>query len=58
MARHRNVEYKLSDYVHHKMIESTSATLLRVVSSLVSGGAITKPSLTLPAETRPCSDWL
>ena len=47
MARHMNVEYKLSDYVHHKMIESTSATLLRLVSSLVSGGAITKPSLTL-----------
>ena len=47
MARHRNVEYKLSDYVHHEMIGSTSATLLRLVSSLVSGGAITKPSLTL-----------
>ena len=29
------------------MIESTSATLVRLVSSLVYGGAITKPSLTL-----------
>ena len=47
MAIHRHVEYKFSDYVHHKMIESTSATLLRLVSSLVYGGAITKPSLTL-----------
>ena len=32
---------------HHKVIESTSATLLRLVSSLVSGGEITKPSQTL-----------
>ena len=47
MAKPRNVDYKLSDYVHHKVIESTSETLLRLVSSLVSGGAITKPSLTL-----------
>ena len=46
-AKPRNVDYKLSDYVHHKVIESTSATLLRLVSSLESGGAITKPSLTL-----------
>ena len=29
------------------MIESTSATLVRLVSSLVSGCAITKPSLTM-----------
>ena len=49
MAKPRNVDYKLSDYVHQKVIESTSATLLRLVSSLVSGGAITKPSLTLPS---------
>ena len=47
MAKRRNVDYKLSDYVHHKVIESTSATLRSLVSSLVSGGAITKPSLTL-----------
>ena len=47
MAKRRNVEYKLSDYVHHKVIEGNSATHLRLVSSLVSGGAITQPSLTL-----------
>ena len=47
VAKPRNVDYKLSDYVHHKVIESTSATLRSLVSSLVSGGAITKPSLTL-----------
>ena len=40
-------DYNLSDYVRHKVIGSTSATLLNLVSSLVSGGAITKPSLTL-----------
>ena len=34
-------------YVHHKMIESTSATILRLVSSLATGGTITKPSLSL-----------
>ena len=39
--------YNLSDCARHKVIESTSATLLKLVSSLVSGGAITKPSLTL-----------
>ena len=47
MAKPRYVDYKLSDYVHHKVIESISATLRSLVSSLVSGGAITKPSLTL-----------
>ena len=47
MAKPRNVDYKFRDYVHHKVIESTSATLRSLVSSLVSGGAITKPSLTL-----------
>ena len=47
MAKPRNVDYKLRDYVHHKVIESTSETLLRLLSSLVSGGAFTKPSLTL-----------
>ena len=47
MAKPRNVDYKHSDYVHHNVIESTSATLRSLVSSLVSGGAITKPSLTL-----------
>ena len=47
MAKPRNVDYKLRDYVHHKVIESTSAKLRSLVSSLVSGGAITKPSLTL-----------
>ena len=46
-AKPRNVDCKLSDYVHHKVIEGTSATLVRLVSSLVSGAAITKPSLTL-----------
>ena len=68
MAKPRNVDYKLSDYVHHKVIESISATFRSLVSSLVSGGAITKPSLTwpsafnsmlmVPAATRPRSDWL
>ena len=47
IAKPRNVDYKLSDYVHHKVIESTSATIRSLVSSPVSGGAITKPSLTL-----------
>ena len=47
MAKPRNVDYKLSDYGHRKVIESTSATLRSLVTSLVSGGAITKPSLTL-----------
>ena len=47
MAKRRNVDYTLSDCVYHKVIESTSATLVRLVSSLVPGGAITKPSLTL-----------
>ena len=47
MAKPRNVDYKLSEYVHHKVIESTRATLRSLVSSHVSGGAITKPSLTL-----------
>ena len=47
MAKPRNVDYKLSDCLHYEVIESTSAMLLRLVSSLVSGGAITKPSLTL-----------
>ena len=47
MAKPWNVDYKLSDYVHQKVIDSTSATLRSLVSSLVSGGAITKPSLTL-----------
>ena len=40
-------DYNLSEYAHHKIIESTSATLLKLISSLVSGGAITKQSLTL-----------
>ena len=41
-------DYNLSDYVRHKVTGSTgAATLLNLVSSLVSGGAITKPSLTL-----------
>ena len=41
IAKPRNVEYKLSDYVHHNVIENTSVTLLRLLSSLISGGAIT-----------------
>ena len=40
-------DYNLSDYVRHKVIRSTSATLLNLVSSLVSGGAITKPPLNI-----------
>ena len=40
-------DYNLSDYVRHKVIGSTSTILLNIVSSLVSGDAITKPSLTL-----------
>ena len=47
MAKPRNVDYKLSDYVHHKVIVSTNATLRSLDSSLVSGGAITQPSLTM-----------
>ena len=47
LAKPRNVDYKLSDYVNDKVIESTSATLVKLVSSLVYGGEITKPSLTL-----------
>jgi len=46
-ATPRPGDYNLSDYVRDKVIESTSATLLKLVSSLVSGGAITKTSLTL-----------
>ena len=46
-AKPRNVDYKLSDYVHPKVIETTSATLRSLVCSLVSGGEITNPSLTL-----------
>ncbi len=47
MATPRPGDYNLSAYARHKVIESTSATLLKLVSSLVSGGAISKPSLTL-----------
>ena len=46
-ATSRHGDHNLSEYARHKVIESTSATLLKLVSSLVSGGAITKPSLTL-----------
>ena len=37
----------LSAYVRHRIIESTSATLLALMSSLISGGAITKRSMTM-----------
>ena len=47
MVKPRKVDYKLSNYVHHQVTETTSTTLVRLVSSLVYGGAITKPSLTL-----------
>jgi len=47
MATPRPGDYNLSAYARRKVIESTSVTLLKLVSSLVSGGAITKPSLTL-----------
>ncbi len=40
-------DYDLSDFHYEKMIDSTSRTLLRVVSSLVSNGHITKKSLSL-----------
>ena len=40
-------DYNLSDYVRHKVIGSTSANLLNLLSSLVSEGAITKPSVTI-----------
>ena len=40
-------DYNLSDYVCHKVMGSTGATLLNLVFSLVLGGTITKPSLTL-----------
>ena len=47
MATPRPGDYNLSAHARHKVIESTSVTLLKLVSSLVSGGAITKPPLTL-----------
>ena len=47
MATPRPGDYNLDAYTLQKVIESTSETLLKLVSSLVSGGAITKPSLTL-----------
>ena len=31
MAKARNVDYKLSDYFHHNVIETTDATLLSLV---------------------------
>ncbi|XP_068232533.1 uncharacterized protein [Palaemon carinicauda] len=40
----RHEDYNLSDYDRQKVIDSTSATLLRLVFSLASEGAITKPS--------------
>ena len=37
MAKARNVDYKLSDYFHHNVIETTGATLLILVYSVVPG---------------------
>ncbi len=39
--------YVLSDFKHEKTIENTSYTLLTLICKLVSGGKITKKSLTL-----------
>ena len=38
-------DYNISYYARHTGIESTGATLLKLVSSLVSGGATTKPCI-------------
>ena len=43
----RPEDYNLDAFARHKIIESTSSTLLNLVSCLISGGAITKQSLTL-----------
>ena len=42
-----NNKYDLGDFVHSKVKEQTSTTLLGVVSKLVSNGKITKRSLSL-----------
>ena len=47
MAMQRPGDYNLRDYVYQKLVQSTSETLLKLVSSLVSDGFITKQSLTL-----------
>ena len=46
-ATPRPGNYNISYYARYKGIDSTSATLLKLVFNLVSGGAITKPSLPL-----------
>ena len=47
LAKPKPKDYNLSDFAYHKIIESISETLLKLVSTLVSGGSVTKPSLTL-----------
>ena len=47
MAMPRPGDYNLRHYVYQKLVQSTSETLLKLVSSLVSDGFITKQSLTL-----------
>ena len=59
-------DYNLRDNVYQRLVQSTSETLLKQVSSLVSDGFITKQSLTLAfsgtsvvlPEIRPLLDWL
>ena len=47
MAMPRPGDYNLRDYMYQKLVQSTSKTFLKLVSSLVSDGFITKQSLTL-----------
>ena len=47
MAMPRPGDYNLGDFVYQRLVQSTSKTLLKLVSSLVSDGFTTKQSLTL-----------
>ena len=42
MAKRRDVDYTLSNCVYHKVIESTSATLVRLVSYLHEARSLTR----------------
>ena len=46
MAMPRPGDYNLRNYAYQKLVQSTRETLLKLVSSLVSNGFITKQSLT------------
>ncbi|KAL8585526.1 hypothetical protein ACOMHN_051411 [Nucella lapillus] len=47
LAAPRPSDYHMSSFEYTKIIESTSPTLLRLISSLVSAGCVTKKALTL-----------